>query len=129
MSHDLSPRGALRACLRLAAAGALAAGAGALPARDARAAPKFFACTPVNVAVFPKSRIHVRCSPGNAATVFFALGVANAADDADRLLSLAGTAIALKKKLEIFYDPADPKGSSFGCLNNDCRVIQGLTMF
>jgi hypothetical protein len=130
MSEDLSRGAAPSGRLRLAvAAAALAAGLGVLPGGSARAAPKFFTCNPTNVAVFPKSRIHVRCAPGDGSTVFFAFNVANAADDADRLLSLAATAIALKKRLEILYDPSDLKGASFGCLNNDCRVMQGLTMF
>jgi hypothetical protein len=94
----------------------------------ASAAEKSFSCTPVDVAAFPKSRVHVRCSPGDGAIAFFALGLTNQ-DDANRVLSVAATALAAKKKLLIFYDPNDLSGSNIGCLTSDCRLIRGIQMF
>src|SRR5215208_1759817 len=69
------------------------------PSKDAHAAT--FQCNPVNVAVFVGSRIHVRCLPGDGAIVFFALSVANA-NEANRVLSIASTALAVGRGLSIF---------------------------
>lgn len=94
----------------------------------ARAAEKTFTCNPVDVADFPGKRIHVRCSPGDGAISWFALGVSNEAE-ASRVLSIAATAFAAKKQLTIWYDPADLSGGNLGCNNNDCRMIRGIRMF
>lgn len=94
--------------------------------KDAHAAT--FQCNPVDVAVFVASRIHVRCNPGDGAIAFFALSVANA-NEANRVLSIASTALAIGKRLIIFYDPADLSGANVGCDNSDCRLIQAIAMF
>jgi hypothetical protein len=113
---------------RLALAGAVAS-ACAIIASSAPvlAAPKFFTCTAQGAAVFPGSRIHVRCNPGDGAIAFFALSVAN--PDASRVLSVAATAVAARRPLEILYDPNDLSGAAIGCLNADCRLIQGVELF
>lgn len=121
-------QGLLRTCGYIAL---VAAGLGALTAAStgpARAAQKSFTCTPVNAAAFPKSRVHVRCSPGDGAIEYFALGLSSQ-DDANRALSIAATALAAKRNLIIWYDPSDLSGASFGCLNADCRVIMGIEIF
>lgn len=92
------------------------------------AAEKTFTCNPIDVAVFPKKRIHVRCSPGDGSISYFALGVADAGE-ANRTLSILSTAFAAKKKLTIWYDPNDLTGASIGCQTNDCRLIRGVRMF
>jgi hypothetical protein len=89
---------------------------------------KNFSCNPVDVAEFPNSRVHVRCSPADGAIAFFALGVSRSGD-ADRTLNLATDALINKKRLTISYDPADTSGVGIGCLSSNCRLIQGITMF
>jgi hypothetical protein len=84
----------------------------------------FFACTAQEVAVFPGSRIHVLCNPGDGAIAFFALSVGN--PDASRVLSLAETAVAARRPLGITYDPGDLSGAAIGCLNSNCRLIQAI---
>jgi len=121
-------QGLLRTCgyIALAAAGLVALTAASTG--PARAAQKTFTCTPVNVAAFPKSRIHVRCSPGDGAIEYFALGLSSQ-DDANRVLSIAATAFAAKRNLIIWYDSSDLSGAAIGCLNADCRVIMGIEIF
>jgi hypothetical protein len=110
----------------LAAAGA-AALASASP-QTTLAAQKSFTCNPIDVAEFPGHRVHVRCSPGDGAILYFALGLSHQ-EDASRVLSLAATAFAAKKKLTIWYDPSDLSGAAIGCLTSDCRLLQGIRMF
>jgi hypothetical protein len=121
-------QGLLRTCghIALAAAGLVALTAASTG--SARAAQKIFTCTPVNVAAFPKSRIHVRCAPGDGAIEYFALGLSNQ-DDANRALSIAATAFAAKKNLIIWYESSDLSGAGFGCSNAVCRVIIGIEIF
>jgi endo-1,4-beta-D-glucanase Y len=95
--------------------------------KTAFAAQKVFNCNPDGVAMFPTSRIHVRCSPGDGSILFFALGVSNSAE-ANRVLSIISTALVTKRKLQIWYDPADVSGASIGCQTNDCRLILGVQM-
>lgn len=96
--------------------------------QTALAAEKSFICTSVEVAAFPKSRVHVKCNPGDGAIAYFALGVSSQ-DEANRVVSLAATAFATKKSLTIWYDPADLSGASIGCLTSNCRLILGVAMF
>jgi hypothetical protein len=112
---------------RLALAGAVV-GACALIASPAPVLAEFFSCTAQGVAVFPGSRIHVRCNPAtNSGIAFFALSVAN--PDASRVLSLATTAVAARRPLGITFDPNDMSGAAIGCLNADCRLIQWVELF
>jgi hypothetical protein len=92
------------------------------------AAEKSFVCTPIEVGVFPKKRIHVKCSPGDGAISYLALGVADAGE-ANRTLSILSTAFAVKKRLTIWSDPADTTGTGIGCQTNNCRLIRGVRMF
>jgi len=117
------PRGIGRTALL--ALGLLAIGS---PGKSAIAAQTTFTCTPVDVADFPKSRIHVRCSPADGAIQWFALSVADQ-QEASRVLSLAAAALVAKKHLTIWYDPADLSGAAIGCLTTDCRLIQGIRMY
>jgi hypothetical protein len=90
-------------------------------------AQTFFSCTAMEAAVFPGSRIHVLCNPGDgsgAAITYFALSVADA--DSSRVLSLAATAVAARRPLNILYNPSDLSGAAIGCLNTNCRLIQGI---
>jgi hypothetical protein len=115
--------------LRAATAlGLLAAGLAFVDVRAARAEDKTFTCNPIDVADFPGKRIHVRCSPGDGAISWFALGVSNESE-ANRVLSIAATAFAAKKQLTIWYDASDLSGGSLGCQNADCRMIHGIRMF
>jgi len=92
------------------------------------AAVKTFTCDPIDVAVFTNKRIHVRCSPADGTIAWFALGVTDSGE-ANRMLSILSTAFTAKKKLTIWYDPADTSGASIGCQTNDCRLIIGVLMF
>jgi len=108
---------------RLALAGAVA-GACALVTFPPPGLAAFFLCTAGETAVFPGSRIHVRCDPGDGAINYFALSVAN--PDTSRVLSLAATAVAARRPLGITYDPSDLSGAAIGCLNSNCRLIQAI---
>ena len=77
---------------RLALAGAVAGLCALIAFPGSVLAQKFFLCTAQEAAVFPGSRIHVRCNPGDGQIAFFALSVAN--PDVSRVLSLAETAVA-----------------------------------
>jgi hypothetical protein len=83
-----------------------------------------FLCTAQEAAVFPGSRIHVLCNPGDGQITYFALSVGN--PDASRVLSLAETAVAARLPLYINYDPNDLSGAAIGCLTTNCRLIQGI---
>ncbi|HJU40221.1 MAG TPA: hypothetical protein VJ724_11660 [Tahibacter sp.] len=110
-----SARGLLAVALLVAAGGA-------------SAADKTFTCTPIDVGVFPATRVHVRCSPGDGNIQWFAVRDSDSGD-ANRVLSLVSTAFVAKKKLTIWYDPADTSGGAWGCQVGDCRVIHGVRMF
>jgi hypothetical protein len=105
---------------------ALAAFAGLVLSTSASA--KDFTCSPVEAAVFPKSRVHVRCASGDGPILFFALSVADS-EDANRILSISSAALLAKRELLILYDPNDVSGDSIGCLANNCRLIQGIIMY
>jgi hypothetical protein len=108
---------------RLILAGAVL-GACALIASPAPA--KDFTCTAQGAGVYPGSRIHVRCNPGDGAIAYFGLSIANA--DASRVLSVITTAVAARRPLVIQYDPNDLSGAAFGCLTSNCRAIQGMEL-
>lgn len=79
-------------------------------------------CTPVNVAVFVGSRIHVRCAEVQAgAPTFYALSTEDR--DVDRILSILTSAITAGKTLFIFYNSA-ASANPTGCLEQDCRKIE-----
>ena len=111
---------------RLALAG-LMGGACAVMATPAPVLANTFACTAQEVAVFPGSRIHIRCDPGDGAIKYFVLSVGN--PDTSRILSLAATAVTARRPLFIGYDPNDTSGALIGCRVNDCRLIESLTLF
>jgi hypothetical protein len=100
------------------------AGACALIAFPVPALANFFLCTAQEAAIFPGSRIHVLCNPGDGAIVFFALSVAN--PDTSRVFSLVETAVAARRPLGITYDPNDLSGAAIGCINSNCRLIQAI---
>jgi hypothetical protein len=108
---------------RLALAGTVAS-ACALVAFPAPASANFFLCTAQEAAIFPGSRIHVLCNPGDGAIAFFALSVAN--PDTSRVFSLVETAVAARRPLGITYDPNDLSGAAIGCINSNCRLIQAI---
>jgi hypothetical protein len=108
---------------RLAVAGTIV-GLCALNAFPAPALANFFLCTAQEAAIFPGSRIHVLCSPGDGAIAFFALSVAN--PDTSRVFSLVEAAVAARRPLGITYDPSDLSGAAMGCLNSNCRLIQAI---
>ena len=109
--------------IRVALAAAVG-GVGALITSPAPALANFFLCTAQEAAIFPGSRIHVLCNPGDGAIVYFALSVAN--PDAGRVLSLIEAAVAARRPLGITYDPNDLSGAAIGCINSNCRLIQAL---
>jgi hypothetical protein len=111
---------------RLALIGSVA-GACALLASPAPAAAKLFKCAARSVAVFPESRIHLRCAPGDGAIEFFAFSITH--PDSSRLLSLAATAVAARRVINVSYNENDLSGATIGCLNADCRLIGFMEMF
>ena len=105
------------------ALGALA-GLCALVASPAPVLANFFLCTAQEAAIFPGSRIHVLCNPGDGAIVYFALSVAN--PDTSRVMSLIEAAVAARRPLGVTYDPNDLTGAAIGCINSNCRLIQAI---
>ena len=86
-------------------------------------------CKAIGVGVFPGSRIHIRCNPGDGASptvVFFALSITN--PDSTRVLSLATSAVVARRTIFISYDRNDLSGAAIGCANNDCRLIQWIEL-
>ncbi|MFD0363042.1 hypothetical protein ACFQZZ_16480 [Nocardia sp. GCM10030253] len=81
----------------------------------------FITCTPIGVATY-KDRVHVRCAAAVGGIRFFAVSTSDAAHAA-RILSVISTAQAAGRTLGIDYDPADTRGTSFGCQSHDCRTI------
>lgn len=85
-------------------------------------------CVIANVAFFSKplgSRMHVQCqsaAPGGIA--YFVYNTKN--KEAPMVMNLLTTALAGNKTLTIVYNPADLSGAKIGCLNSDCRLIQGV---
>jgi len=84
-----------------------------------------FTCNPVNVASF-SSRVHVKCSPGSGAIVFFAVSTTNTAT-AQRFQDLALSALVNNKTLTIQFNPADiTTGPGFGCASVNCRPASAI---
>ena len=99
----------------------------ALMASPAPASAKLFKCAARAVAVFPESRIHLRCAPGDGAIEFFAFSITH--PDSSRVLSLAATAVAARRAINVNYNENDLSGTAIGCLNTDCRLIGSVEMF
>jgi hypothetical protein len=110
---------------RLALVGSIV-GACALMASAAPASAKLFKCVAHAVAVIPESRIHLRCSPGDGAIQFFAFSITH--PDSSRVLSLAATAVAARRAINVNYDENDLSGSAIGCVNSNCRLIGYVEM-
>ena len=80
-------------------------------------------CTPEEVAVFA-NRIHVRCAAAVGGVSFFAVPTVDA-PHAARMLSLLSTAHVAGRTLNLTYETDANAGSSFGCAQNDCRLLLG----
>jgi hypothetical protein len=89
-------------------------------AKPARASELDFDCVPVEVAVL-FNRVHMRCQTPVAFYIyFFALPTSD--PQADRLLSLASTAMAIPgAKVSVHFEGTDTSGTSYGCSSSDCR--------
>lgn len=73
-------------------------------------------------------RIHVRCTVANTDGMqFFAVSTADTKHTA-RVLALLLTAQATGKTIDIFYNQNDTSGSTFGCLEVNCRLILFVKM-
>lgn len=94
------------------------------------AADAWASCTPIGVAVFFGSRVHVQCTTGYGNILFFALPASTTAEiqQANELQSLGLAAIAASKPLSLYFDDADTSGVSFGCGANDCRKLRGAIL-
>jgi hypothetical protein len=112
---------------RLSLAGAVAGVCALIASPGPVSAQNFFVCSAQEVAVFPGSRIHVKCNPGDGPDrqiAYFALSAAN--PDVSRVLSLIETAVVSKLPLQIQYELNDLSGAAIGCINANCRLIQGV---
>jgi hypothetical protein len=83
-------------------------------------------CTSVEVATYD-NRIHVRCAEVFNGINFFAASTADIRHS-NRLLSVLLTAHATSKPVNIWYEPSDTSGTSFGCRAEDCRVLLGAAV-
>lgn len=105
-------------------AAALALSAAVLPMSQAVASPTWTSCTPVNSMSYA-NRVHVKCSAAVSGISYFAVSSSNA-DTANRAMSTINAAMVSGRNLNVLYDPADLSGSSIGCSNSDCRLIQAI---
>ena len=98
-----------------------------------------FSCSPIEVAVYAHKassayldRIHVRCSApamdGKDSIWFWAVSTSDA-QEANRFLSTASTALVAGRKLKFSFDPGDTRGASFGCLAHDCRIPWAIVIY
>lgn len=92
--------------------------------QEAQAAATWISCTPVQSMTY-SSRVHVKCSAAVGGISYFAASTSNA-DNAARILSTVNAAVVSGRTLSVLYDPADLTGSSIGCANSDCRLIQAI---
>ena len=91
------------------------------------AAPTSISCVPAGVAS-SSSLVHVECATPVGGIKYFALPVA-AKDEANRLISLASTALVAGRTLGIWYDPADTTtGPTFGCASANCRRVLSIDL-
>ncbi|HJQ39863.1 MAG TPA: hypothetical protein VKB93_22195 [Thermoanaerobaculia bacterium] len=60
-------------------------------------------------------------------TFYFAVATTDSAQAA-RFVSVASSALIAGRNLQVWYDPADLSGASFGCQTNDCRRAQALEL-
>lgn len=119
----------------LAALAAIATVA-ALAARPVHADPPLapehsITCKPTQVAVFPGSRVHVKCdkpwtNPSTSAKAwYFAVALTDASAP---LVQAAGdTAIGSGKKVLIFFR-TESTDNPAGCLTSDCRKLTGIAV-
>jgi hypothetical protein len=87
-------------------------------------ADEWYYCKPVDVTVYAE-RIHVKCDkPTSGGIAFFAVPTASE-DPAHvaRILSVLLIARATGKNVGVLYNPADTKGTDFGCSATDCRRL------
>ena len=105
-------------------AAALSLSAVLFPLSVAQAAPTWISCTPVQSMSY-SSRVHVKCSAAVSGISYFALSTSNA-DTAARAMTTINAAMVSGRGLSALYDPADLTGSSIGCANSDCRLIQAI---
>lgn len=91
-------------------------------------AEKWSKCNVVDVTVFDKSRLHIRCSPAVDGYTFFAVPWSNT-EFLNQSLSVATAAIAYKKTINVRYNPSDKStGPTFDCAAGDCRPLMGITL-
>ena len=81
-------------------------------------------CTPINAGVY-SNRVHVKCQESFSGIMYFAVPASNT-NMANRVLDVITSAITAGKKVAVQYTPSNLSGSTFGCLNSDCRVIDGI---
>ena len=98
-----------------------------LVAGTASAAPVWVDCTPANVGTFA-NRVHVKCTATVGGGIQFFAVASTDTGYANRFMSLASSAIVSGRTLQIFYDPADTSGSTFGCGTGDCRKALGIVI-
>lgn len=91
----------------------------------ALAAPVFYTCKSIGVAVYAE-RIHVQCDkPASGGYSYFALSTTNSAHAA-RILSVLTAAHLAGRSIVVEYDPSDTSGTAFGCLAHDCRRLMSV---
>lgn len=81
-------------------------------------------CTPINAGVY-SNRVHVKCLESFSGITYFAVPATNTTT-ANRALDVITSAITAGKKVAVQYTPSNLSGSTFGCLNSDCRVIDAI---
>jgi hypothetical protein len=118
--------------VRVALAGAVV-GACALVASSSPAlAKRIFDCHAQGVAFVVGQKMQILCNPADRegvpgqAILYFVLSSNN--PDVSRVLSLAATAVATHRVLQITYDPNDLSGAAI-CGTIDCRLIMVVWMF
>ncbi len=86
-------------------------------------AEKWGKCTVQDVMVWNKNRLHIRCAPTIDGLTFFAVPWSST-EFLNQTLSIATSAIAYNKTVNVLYNPSDTTtGATFGCAANTCRPL------
>ncbi|MBI4510179.1 MAG: hypothetical protein HY698_11135 [Deltaproteobacteria bacterium] len=93
-------------------------------AASASAAATWIQCTPQESMTYA-NRVHVKCATAVSGIRYFAVSTSNSSFAA-RVLSTVNSAVVAGRGLWVLYDPADLSGSSIGCQNSDCRLLQAV---
>lgn len=97
---------------------------------DAAAASVTWTCSP-DLVVSANVRVVAHCASGYVVnpttTIYWFAFPTSDSGNASRMLSIFETAKATGSTVTFYFDTSDLSGSTYGCLNSDCRAIWAAT--